>query len=331
MSRPLDMQALQPPGATEELARRMGEDLRAYWAPDEGLDDQKVHRVDCSLCGAACPDAVWFTRERFPYRRCPGCGLVYPSPRPRSSFIKSQYETGRFAEAFETLYLPSAAYRMATIFTERVDEIIRPRVPSGRLLDVGCGPGHFLRVAADRGYETYGVEPSPQMVAFATERLGLARVTGAALADAGYPPDFFDVVTVWEVLEHVERPGDILRDIFRVVKPGGWVFAYTENIESFNAFVTGPYAEMIAPDVHLRHYSPATFRLEFERAGFAVDQVYTRGLDLSHISKTVAAYPHAVPLGVPELSPESCLELQEWINHLGKGDNLRLYARRPAR
>ncbi|MBI1952759.1 MAG: class I SAM-dependent methyltransferase [Candidatus Omnitrophica bacterium] len=324
----LDLSKLQPSGVTERITRQMVTDLRGYWDPGGGLDPAKVTRVDCSLCGAPAPEEILFERERFPYRRCRDCGLVYPSPRPNREQLERQYRTGRFTSVFSQMYLPSAEYRMSTIFRERVCDLIRPRVPAGRLLDVGCGSGHFLKVADSHGYEVYGVEPNPAMVRFANEELGLSRIRSGTLQEASFPKEFFDVVTAWDVLEHVEDPGHLLGEIRRVLKPGGWVFAYTENFDSFNVFVTGLYSEIVAPDVHIRHYSPATFTREFEKAGFAIQSVHTRGLDLAHIRKTFGTYPEVFAgwnLPIPADAEEP---FQEFINRADKGDNLRLYARK---
>ncbi len=329
MGQSLDLSKLQPAGVTEAITARMTADLRSYSAPDGNLDPSMVLRVDCSLCGAPCPEEALFLLEGFPYRRCPLCTLVYPSPRPRAEFIRRQYVSGRFTSVFREMYLPSAPYRMATIFRERVDELIRPRVPSGRLLDVGCGSGHFLKVAHDAGFEVHGVELNPEMVGFAARELGLPNIRCGTLEEAGYPGSHFDAVTLWDVLEHAEQPGRLLKEVLRVVRPAGWVFAYTENFDSFNLFVTGRRSEIVAPDVHIRHYSPPTFRREFEQAGFRVERVYTRGLDLAHIRKTARTYPDQFP-GLEMWLPQELDEpLQEFVNRIGKGDNLRLFARRP--
>ena len=324
----LKIDQLHPAGVTEKLALRMIADLRSYQRPDGTLDSGRVVFVGCSLCAAPCPEESIFVREGFPYRRCPHCTLVYPSPRPRPQFIHQQYVSGRFASFHQEVYLPSAPYRMATIFRERVEEILRPLVPKGRLLDIGCGSGHFLKVAFDAGYEVHGLEMNPQMVEYATRELSLPNVRCATLKEAEYAEGYFDVVTLWDVLEHVEYPGSLLASVRRVVRPGGWVFAYTENFDSFNLFITGMYSEIIAPDVHLRHYSPAAFRREFQQAGFDVERVYTCGLDFSHIRKTARVYPEIFPDLDQALSSPLEEPLQQMLNTLGKGDNLRLYARR---
>jgi len=317
-----------PPGVTENFALQEIEDWRGYWDNGDGLDTSKVELVDCSLCGAPCPSEMLFERERFPYRKCPDCSLIYPSPRPKLSYLEEQYLTGRFASMFEKLYLPSAPYRMATIFRERVEELIMPRVPKGRILDVGCSSGHFLKVAVDHGFEVYGVEPSVAMVEYATNELGLPNIHCGTLSTVELPREYFDVVTLWDVLEHVEKPGLVLQQAMPLLKPGGWIFAYTENIDSFSVYITGKYSEIIGPDVHLRHYSPQTFRQEFEQAGFVVETVHTKGLDVSHITKTFETHPSAFTDTKWIITQNQEAEFQEVINALGKGDNLRLFAQK---
>lgn len=328
MSTSLDITQLQPPGVTEELHLQMIADLQGYW-DGEGLDPAKVEAVGCSLCQTPAPLNSIFVRERFSYRMCPTCGLIYPSPRPRASYLEEQYVTGRFAASFHDLYLPSAPYRMATIFRERVEEILAPRVPKGRILDVGASTGHFLAVAVAHGYDGYGVEPNPEMARFAATELGLSNIFCGALEDARYPSDSFDAITLWDVLEHVPDPGTLLAEARRVLRPEGWLFAYTENVDSFNLLITREFSEMISPDVHLRHYSARTFRREFEQAGFHVEDVYTKGLDLAHVSKTVRLYPHILPQGLVPLARDQEDAFQHFINQCGRGDNLRLYARKP--
>jgi 2-polyprenyl-3-methyl-5-hydroxy-6-metoxy-1,4-benzoquinol methylase len=329
MAEKLELSKLQIPGVTEKFAVQMVNDLKKFWDSNGSLDPQKVDKVNCTLCGTACPEEILFSRIRFPYRRCPECSLVYASPRPKSALVMEQYVTGRFASMFHEFYLPSAEYRMATIFKERVEELIMPRVPKGRLLDVGSGSGHFLKVAADHGFEVHGVEPNPDMKVFATEKLGLPNIQCGTLSSVQYPSDHFDIITLWDVLEHVEDPHSILVEVMRILKPGGWVFAYTENFDSFNVCMTKEYSEMVAADVHLRHYSPKTFRREFEKAKFQVDKVYTKGLDLAHIRKTFATHPEVFPQTSPwPLTPEQEEIFQDFVNQYDKGDNLRLFARK---
>lgn len=327
-----DKSQLHPPGAVEEQYKAMVKDLMFYWGEEaDSLDTEKVETVSCSLCAAPPPPAstAIFVKFRFPYLRCPQCSLVYPSPRPKMEHVEAQYKSGRFSGSFTDIYLPSAEYRMKTIFRERVEEIISPRIPKGRILDIGASSGHFLKVAHDHGFDVHGIEPNPDMVSFATDKLGLPNIKCGTLEEGEYPSDFFDAITVWDVLEHVPDPGELLRNVFRILKPGGWVFAYTENLDSFNVFVTGGDSEMFVPDVHLRHYSPATFKKEFEEANFLVRDVLTKGLDIQHIETILKLNPGKYPEEELRYMMKDSEQWQAVTNALGKGDNLRLFAQKP--
>ncbi len=327
----LDKSQLHPPGTVEAQYRQLEEDLKFYWdKQSDYLDFNRVEKVSCSLCDEPPPEGacVVFLKYRFPYLCCPSCSLIYPSPRPKIQFINEQYKSGRFASTFKEIYLPSAPYRMKTIFRERVEDIILQRVPSGKLLDIGCGSGHFLKVAANCGFEVYGVEPQPQMAAFAETELGLKNIHSGSFEGLEFPGVHFDVITLWDVLEHVPSPHSVLQNVFKRLRPGGWVFAYTENVESFNVFIAKEDSEIFAPDVHLRHYSPKTFRMEFEKAGFKVREVMTRGLDIQHIETTVKVKKGKYPEPELQWMFEMSNELQEVINVCGRGDNLRLFAQK---
>ena len=323
---------LHPQGTVERQYREMEGDLRAYIDPQTGNPDpKKTAHVVCSLCGEDndTDDRIVFNKFGFPYRKCRSCGLVYPSPRPRADFIEEQYVNGRFSKSFEEIYLPSAPYRMATIFKERVDEVVGSKVTSGKLLDIGSSSGHFLKVAKDAGYDITGIEPNPKMVEFSSNELGLSEIHQGTTDTVVLGSQTFDAVTMWDVIEHVPEPSSLLNFAYKVLKPGGWIFAYTENLDSFNYFVTGGYSEMFGADVHLRHYSPVTFRREFEKAGFKVDRVYTKGLDVQHIETICSVYENEFQaVDLKELMGRKD-EFQEMINSIGKGDNLRIIAQKP--
>lgn len=325
-----DKSKLHPPGSVEKQYEHLENDLKEYWDKNtDGLDSNKVEDVVCSLCGTPhLPEiSAVFVKHRFPYYRCTICSLVYPSPRPKPDYIEKLYTDGRFANMFYEIYLPSAEYRMDTIFKERVEEIIMPRISCGRLLDIGCSSGHFLKVAQDHGFEVYGIEPNAEMVKFSTENLKLVNIRQGYFSGDEYPREYFDVVTLWDILEHVLDPNQVLKSVREILKPGGWVFAYTPNFNSFNVFITSYDSEMFAPDIHIRHYSPKTFKKEFEKANFMVKDVVTKGLDIQHIETTLKVNSEKYPDELNNITKYG-VAIQEIINASGKGDNLRIFAKK---
>ena len=150
--------------------------------------------------------------------RCGACALVYSDPPQRAEVVRSEYdsvyERGAVVARME-------GRRLAVVgdFFERV----RPEA-GARLLDVGCGTGDFLALARARGWQPTGIDLSARAAALARER-GLDARTDWEGLSAGD----FDAVTLWNVVEFLERPIETLRDVHRVLAPGGHVFIRTPN------------------------------------------------------------------------------------------------------
>ena len=182
--------------------------------------------VACDLCGA--DDAAVVHRERVGYFgeelsftivRCRGCGLVYTNPRLAESnavYLEDEPDV----EAIE-----GHAKAKAAVFTKALDRIERLRGggTGARLLDVGCGSGHFVAAARQRGYEATGLEPAGAYARYAREVLGL-EVEAREATEAELEEERFDVVTAFDVLEHVESPAGVMERVASWLRPGG-VFA----------------------------------------------------------------------------------------------------------
>lgn len=128
----------------------------------------------------------------------------------------------------------------------------------GRLLDVGCGSGVFLRTMADLGWSVTGVEPDPAAGGVARAR-GLRVVTGT-IESARLPAGTFDIVTMSHVLEHVTDPLGTLRECGRVLAPGGRLIAVTPNARSHGARTFGAAWMGWDPPRHLVVFSPDSLR-----------------------------------------------------------------------
>ena len=106
-----------------------------------------------------------------------------------------------------------------TMLYEAVLEQLEIR-PGTRVLDVGCGPGLFLRLAADRGATVTGIDAAPQFIELARERLPQADLTVGDMDPLPYPDDSFDVVTAWDAFQSAADPRGALREAARVARPG---------------------------------------------------------------------------------------------------------------
>lgn len=139
---------------------------------------------------------------------------------------------------------------------------------SGRVLEVGCGSGLFLRALADAGYDVEGVELAGSDVEYARRRLGLSVFHGS-LESAGLPAHHYDVVLLVYVLEHIPDPAQTLAEAARILKPGGWVVAGLPVLDSGQSKLLG--ARWAAVTEAPRHVAIPSFdgaRCLLARAGF---------------------------------------------------------------
>jgi len=150
--------------------------------------------------------------------RCRACSLAYSDPPRRSDTVRSDYE--RLYERDTTV--ARMTDRRLAVFSDFFERV-RPSA-GARLLDVGCATGDFLLLARDRGWRPTGIDLSERATARARERGLDARTDWEGLPSQG-----FDAVTLWNVVEFVERPLEMLRDVHRVLVPGGHVFVRTPN------------------------------------------------------------------------------------------------------
>jgi SAM-dependent methyltransferase len=231
--------------------------------------------VVCNLCGRDEPLPFATARDRqhwlpgqFTLVQCRGCGLVYLNPRPAGAALAAYYPDEYTPYADPTLPSPSWLARLNRYYamTKRARLIERYAPARDRLLDVGCATGLFLDALRARGWQTYGVELVEHAARLARERLGLDVHTGT-LQEAQFPSAWFDAVTMWDVLEHVPDPLAELREICRVLKPGGVLVLRIPDIGSPESRFFGGYWVGLDAPRHLYVFSSTTVAATLSRAG----------------------------------------------------------------
>lgn len=204
-----------------------------------------MEHVNCNLCGIdntrvlfRKKDKFGVTGDEFNVVECQGCGLLYVNPRP------SQEEVGKFYPETYSWKETMEAGSAATGWVRRLEKgyryhLLRDEVSkvvkftgrnSGRILDVGCGTGDRLDVFRERGFETYGVETSDS-ADYATSHLKLKVMKGDVFS-AHFPDAFFDMVTLYNVLEHTHNPAGVIKEIHRILKKEGFLIIQIPNTNS---------------------------------------------------------------------------------------------------
>lgn len=234
----------------------------------------------CPLCGHAQATPL-FVRDGYDIVRCPGCQLVFVGQDPAHIDFKALYGESYYSGGSDAVFADYVGQQAARRAQARrklwLLRHLAPRLPAGgHWLDVGCAAGFFL-AEAQAHYQVQGVELSDWSSAFARERLGLPVFTGT-LQQAALPAAQFDVVSLWDVIEHVADPLPLLAEVARVLKPGGQVVVSTGDWGSAYAQARQPQWHLLTPPWHLSFFSRATLAEAGRRAGLRCLHVASEGV-----------------------------------------------------
>ena len=224
-------------------------------------------------------------------RICPAChsdsarpaGLKAGHQMKRCGRCKTLYADCQQAAStalYDDYYADPANLQVPAYMATRLDQIVRAFAPyrkNNRLLDVGFGGGATIAAAQRAGWDVHGVEVSPSAVRHV--RSHCANVKQGFLEDASYPDHHFDVVLASELLEHLYDPDLFLREIHRIVRPGGLFWATTPHGRGLSARALGTEWSVVHPPEHLQLFSVAGVRAMLHRTGFAVANIDTHGMD----------------------------------------------------
>jgi len=237
----------------------------------------------CQLCGSE-RSSLKFADPPFRVVTCSDCGLVYVTPRLQGQALLDIYDAGYWKSDNPKLrgyadYAREAKLYLKT-FEKRMALVGRITAPQSRVLDVGCAAGYFLRVMRDHGHDVHGVELSPAIAKEAIAALGSEAVHIGTLDDAVAAMDYqdrsFDLVTLWDVIEHVPDPQALLRRLRQLIKPGGKLLLETQNVGSRWAALLGRRWHHYKHHEHLYHFTEATIRRLLADCGFRTLDVGAR-------------------------------------------------------
>jgi 2-polyprenyl-3-methyl-5-hydroxy-6-metoxy-1,4-benzoquinol methylase len=230
--------------------------------------------VVCILCGAGGPFRPRGAKDGYGIEECPGCGLVQLVPTPTPETLRALYEEESYFGGEGSGYSQYESQEEEYLATFREDvRRIGEFVPTGRILEVGCGYGYFLKAALDAGYDAYGVDLSPTAVKFAEERYPGRVFCGFVEEVPEIQGEKYDVIFASHLIEHVTDPAAFLRTARELLNPGGLVVMVTPNIKSLLSRVSGSRWVSFKIPEHVSYYDPATITELLRRTEFEVTTI----------------------------------------------------------
>jgi 2-polyprenyl-3-methyl-5-hydroxy-6-metoxy-1,4-benzoquinol methylase len=237
---------------------------------------------NCLICKKSNPvDLTDFTKAGL--TKCSGCGFVFAKQIPTEKELIEYYNGyGR------NDYLSPITIKR---YNELLDKFEKFR-KTNKILDVGCGIGYFLEVAKKRGWEVYGTEYTDEALTICNSK-GITMKEGK-LIDKMFDDNNFDIITSFEVLEHINNPLEEIGLFHKFLRTGGLVYLTTPNFNSLLRYKLKEKYNVITYPEHLSYYTPRTLNNLFNTCGFKKLNIQTTGISLTRLKtssgKTSQAY-----------------------------------------
>lgn len=220
----------------------------------------------CNLCGQIGSTRLLFRKGIFPVVQCRSCSLVYVDAELSQDdldYIYSNYFFDVGSKYFRDLKNPSFINA-----TQRIEKLLTlPGIQLDRWLDVGCATGDFPLAAERVVNQVYGVDISSHAVNQAISR-GLSNISIGDFLELDLPNDQFDLVSMWDYIEHVQDPFGNLKKAAQMLKPGGYLALSTGDVDSLISHLSGRFWHLLTPPKHLYFFSRITFETLLRKAGF---------------------------------------------------------------
>lgn len=276
-----------------------------------------IHRHNqksCDLCGQK-KFQVLYLLDGFQIIRCQRCGLVSTNLGLNRTDLEAMYAPSYYQERWEYYFGNSVINNTVTEENTNIRDfrrglsLIEQFKDRGKLLDVGCALGIFLYLAKEQGWEVHGVDISRYAASYAREVLGF-EVFAGNLEEAQFPEKSFDVITLWDVLEHFPNPSRQLQEIRRLLKDDGVIFMNTPNEEGLlrllahiifrlsGGKITYPIRKLYHR-FHLYYFTQRTLQALLEKNGFVLVRldkscipiIKARGRPLERLIVKVLSWP----------------------------------------
>jgi 2-polyprenyl-3-methyl-5-hydroxy-6-metoxy-1,4-benzoquinol methylase len=274
-----------------------------------------VNVPNCPICGDK-KFNNWMKKNENFIRQCKTCTHGYVSRRPKK--ISEAYENEEHKERSLAIYDKMRTYRMERFAKERVN-LLKKYKKKGMLIDFGCGTGWFLEYARNH-YKVAGFEPTKNLAKFTSDLLKIQIESDVRK----FKDNSFDIITAFDVIEHVAEPRKTFQEFFRLLKKDGILLIYTPNADSIGFDYMKERQNNVTPPIHLHYFNKKSIN-RLAQNSFSSIYFKTAGLDIGDI------YAHERDNGNGEFGHflhDNYQVLQTFFDHMDSGNHLRVIFRK---
>lgn len=258
-------------------------------------------------------------KSSYSFYKCPYCSVEllwpFPSQDELDCLYKQDYlKAWGLSEDTPQGGYGSALQRIKRLTFQRYLQNIKKYISSGRLLDIGCATGFFLVEAQKAGFEVYGLEVSPYALQVARKKFGTSRIYQGDFITINYPENFYDCITMFDVLEHFRDPFAVISKVKHILKPNGFLIITTPNTDSLWHTLMSKYWPHYKLE-HLVYFNKRSIIFLANRLSFIIHLLkpVSKTLNLSYLNSQLQTYhlPYISSLmsRVANFMPKSILEL----------------------
>lgn len=233
----------------------------------------------CLICESDKLNKIYGYYKKHKLVRCGNCSFVFIESVPTEKELTEYYETNYNYDSEERYYSPLTKKS----YHKKLDEFESYR-QNNNILDIGCGRGWFLREAKKREWNVYGTEYSEN--AIAKRRKEGLDVKQGKLSPYMFEEGFFDVVTSFEVMEHINNPREEMFAIHHLLRPGGLFYFTTPNFNSILRYYLKDELDIINYPEHLSYYTKKSFEYLASETGFKPVKFMTTGFSITRFKRS---------------------------------------------
>jgi 2-polyprenyl-3-methyl-5-hydroxy-6-metoxy-1,4-benzoquinol methylase len=256
------------------------------------------HYTHCPVCKSEAIQPAFaakdftVTKEEFQVWKCGNCTAMFTQGIPSQEQIGKYYQSENYISHSDTQkgFINKLYHRIRKTTLAKKRQLVKTEtsLQTGAILDVGCGTGAFLNTMQQAGWKITGLEPDEAARKTAQSLYNIQPLPSQKIFEL--PPNTFDAVTAWHVMEHVHQLHEYVDQLKKIISQKGKIFIAVPNYTSFDASHYKSYWAAYDVPRHLYHFSPKSMSVLMEMHGLKVEKIKPMWFDSFYVSMLSEQY-----------------------------------------